>query len=198
MVLSARYRHVFKPYLEKIAKYVAIHPNAITITSLFFAGLAAWYYAQAEWLIGSIVAVFAGLLDALDGAVARYWKKESKWGAYLDAMTDRFVEALLLFGIGWGSSYWAPVFIIMFASIMISYAKARAAMETHVDNVNWPDLFERAERLILLIVGIPIAAYFRTAECDCLFWYLWLLAALFLLIGIPQRMHRVKKRLEGE
>ncbi len=194
-MLSARYRHVFKPFFEGIARYVGVHPNIVTLTSLAFAGLAAWYFAQADWLIGSIMAAIAGLLDALDGAVARYWKRESKWGAYLDAMTDRFVEALILFGVGWGTGYWAPVYVIMFASIMISYAKARAAMETHVDNINWPDLFERAERLILIIVGIPIAAAIRTPEMDWLYIYLWTLALLYLCVGVPQRMLRVKKRL---
>ncbi|NPA76315.1 MAG: CDP-alcohol phosphatidyltransferase family protein [Candidatus Diapherotrites archaeon] len=197
-MLSARYRHVFKPIFERVAKYVGVHPNIVTLTSLAFAGLAAWYYAQAEWLIGSIVAAIAGILDALDGAVARYWKRESKWGAYLDAITDRVVEALILFGVGWGSSYWAPVYIIMFASILISYAKARAAMETHVDNINWPDLFERAERLILLIVGIPIAAALRTPEIDTLYIYLWILALAYLCIGATQRILRVRKRLLEE
>ncbi len=195
-MLSARYRHVFKPYFEGVAKYVGVHPNVITVSSLAFAALATWYFMQAEWLWGSILAAVAALIDGLDGAVARYWKKESKWGAYLDAITDRFVEAMILFGIGWGSGYWAPIYIIMFASIMISYAKARAAMEIPVDNVNWPDLFERAERLILIIVGIPIAAALRTPNVDTLYIYLWVLAVAYLLIGAPQRILRVRGKLK--
>ncbi len=192
MVLSARYRHVFKPFFDRIAPLFAIHPNIITITGIFIALIAAYYYAQAEWVLGSVVAALAAFVDALDGAVARYWKRESKWGAYLDAMLDRFVEGILLFGIGWGSGLWPQVYVIMLASILISYAKARAAMETEVDNINWPDLFERAERLILVVVGVPMAAQFP----DGMFWYLTALAAAFLLIGVPQRMHRVWRRLK--
>ncbi len=192
MVLSARYRHVFKPLLDKIAPVFAVHPNVITVTGILIALIAAYYYAQAEWIIGSIVALLAAFVDALDGAVARYWKKESKWGAYLDAMLDRFVEGILLFGIGWGSRLWPQVYVIMLASILISYAKARAAMETKVDNINWPDLFERAERLILIVFGVPIAAQFQ----DGLFWYLTILAVAFLFVGVPQRMHRVWRRLK--
>lgn len=191
VVLSARYREVFKPFFETIARFVAVHPNWITITGIIIALIAAYYYARAEWLIGSIVAVLAAFVDALDGAVARYWKKESKWGAYLDAMLDRFVEGILLFGIGWGSGLWPQVYVIMLASVLISYAKARAAMEIPVDNINWPDLFERAERLILIVIGVPIASQFP----DGMFWYLTALAAAFLCIGVPQRMHRVWRRM---
>ncbi|MDN5358445.1 MAG: archaetidylinositol phosphate synthase [Candidatus Diapherotrites archaeon] len=191
MVLSARYRQVFKPIFDRIAPFVAVHPNVITSVSIFVALIAAYYYANADWLLGSVVAFLAAFLDALDGAVARYWKKETKWGAYLDAMLDRIVEGILLFGIGWGSGLWPQVYIIMFASILISYAKARAAMETKVDNINWPDLFERAERLALIVIGVPIASRFE----DGLFWYLTALAAAFLFIGVPQRMHRVWKKL---
>ncbi len=193
MVLSARYRHVFKPFLERIAPFFSVHPNAITVTGIIIALIAAYYYAQAEWILGSVVAVLAAFVDALDGAVARYWKKESKWGAYLDAMLDRFVEGILLFGIGQGSGLWPQIYVIMLASILISYAKARAAMETEVDNINWPDLFERAERLILIVVGVPIAAAFPNG----LFWYLNALAVAFLCFGVPQRMLRVRRRLKA-
>ncbi len=193
MVLSARYRRIFKPYLERLAKVVAIHPNVITVTGIVIALIAAYYYAQAEWVFGSLVAALAALVDALDGAVARYWGKTSKWGAYLDAMTDRIVEGILLFGIGWGSGLWPIVYVIMLASILISYAKARAAMEIDVDNVNWPDLFERAERLIAIVVGVPIAAQFENG----LMWYLLALAIAFSTVGVGQRMYRVWKRMRA-
>jgi len=191
VVLSARHREVFRPFLEGLARFVAVHPNWVTVAGVAVALVAAYYYARAEWLVGSVVAALAAFIDAVDGAVARYWKKESRWGAYLDAMLDRLVEGILLFGIGWGSGLWPQVYVIMLASVLISYAKARAAMEIPVDNVDWPDLFERAERLILIVVGVPLASRSR----DGLFWYLTALAVAFLFIGVPQRMHRVWRRM---
>jgi len=192
VVLSARYRDMFRPFLEVLARFVAVHPNWVTVAGIVFAGVAAYYYAQAEWLCGSVVAVAAAFIDALDGAVARYWRRESKWGAYLDAMVDRFVEGMLLFGIGWGSGLWPQVYLIMLASLLISYAKARAAMELPVDNVDWPDLFERAERLIIIVVGVPIASQFQ----DGMFWYLTAVALAFLCAGVLQRMYRVWRRMK--
>ncbi|HIQ09900.1 MAG TPA: CDP-alcohol phosphatidyltransferase family protein [Euryarchaeota archaeon] len=191
VVLSAKYRDAFRPCLEALARFVAVHPNWITLTGVVLAGISAYYYARADWVAGSVVAALAALVDAVDGAVARYWKKESKWGAYLDAVSDRVVEGIILFGIGWGSGLWPQVYIIMLASLLISYAKARAAMEINVDNVDWPDLFERAERLALIVAGVPIAAQFR----DGLFWYLTVLAFAFLFVGVTQRVHRVWRRM---
>lgn len=193
MVLSARYRKRFEPAMSKIAEYfTSIHPNTITYTSLLVAAASAHAYANKFWIWGGILGLLAGFLDSLDGSVARKTGKASKWGAYLDAVVDRYVEAIILFGIAWGSWMWAPVYIIIVASLLISYAKARAAMETKVDNINWPDLFERAERMLLVNVGVPIFAY-----TGYLFYYLWILAVLFHL-GALQRILRVRRMLHGD
>lgn len=191
MVLSAKQRGVFQPFLRAVARLMPVNPNWISLAGILVALVGAYYYARAEWIIGSVITAVAALIDALDGAVARYWRRESKWGSYLDAMSDRIVEGVVLFGIGWGSGLWPQVFVIMLASLLISYAKARASMEIPVDNVNWPDIFERAERIALIVVGIPIASQFQRG----LFIYLTALATAFLLLGVPQRMLRVWRRI---
>ena len=190
-MLSARYRKHVEPAMGEIAKFFAwVHPNAITYFSLLVAIVAAYYYATGGWVWGGILGLLAGFLDSLDGAVARKTKRATKWGAYLDAVVDRYVEGIILFGIGLGTLFWPQVYLILLASLMISYAKARAAMETKVDNINWPDVFERAERMIAVNVGVPITAYIPGA----LFWYLWILAVLFHL-GALQRILRVRRKL---
>ncbi len=190
--MSARYRKAFEPLTSKIAAcFTWVHPNAITYFSIVVAIASAYAYANKFWIWGGLLGLFAGLLDSLDGSVARKTGRTSKWGAYLDAIVDRYVEAIILFGVAWGSWMWAPVYIIIVGSLLISYAKARAAMETKVDNINWPDIFERAERMLLVNIGVPIFAY-----TGFLFYYLWILAVLFHL-GAIQRILRVRRMLYG-
>ncbi len=192
MVLSARYRKKFEPITSGVARFFTwLHPNIITYFSILVAIASAYAFSQKLWIWGGLLGLFAGALDSLDGSVARRTGRTSKWGAYLDAIVDRYVEGIILFGIAWGAWMWPPVYFMLLGSLLISYAKARAAMETKVDNINWPDLFERAERLILVCVGVPIAEY-----TGFLFAYLWILAIAFHL-GAIQRILRVRRMLHG-
>ena len=43
--------------------------------------------------------LLSSLLDFIDGAVARYMKKTSIKGAYLDTICDRYVEGLIFLGL---------------------------------------------------------------------------------------------------
>ena len=164
-MISARFRHKTEPIMSRIARYfMHIPPNLITILSIFLAILAAYAFALQMWFAGMVVAIFAAFFDALDGAVARAAKKTTKFGAYLDALVDRYVEGILLFGIGLGTGLWVWVTLALLGALLIPYAKARASMEIEIDNINWPDLMERGERLILITVLFPICAYYGYSE----------------------------------
>lgn len=66
----------------------AMVPNAVTVLALCF-GLTGVSFATAgEWerAIGAIV--FAGVLDGIDGRVARLLRAQSKFGAELDSLSD--------------------------------------------------------------------------------------------------------------
>ena len=66
----------------------ALPPNAITALALCF-GLTGVRFAFAgEWDKAVGVVVVAGLLDGLDGRVARLLKGESRFGAELDSLSD--------------------------------------------------------------------------------------------------------------
>ncbi len=190
-MLSARYRHLFSPILEKIGARIPFHPDVLTLLSPFVALYGAYLLAFGN-PAGALVGGIAALLDALDGAIARARGLASKLGAYLDAIVDRIVEGIILLGIGMGwPDAWPAVLLVLLFSLLISYAKARAAMETKVDNINWPDIFERGERLILLCVGFPLVAWLAP---HLVVGYLYLLAFLFGL-GFVQRVKRAMERI---
>ena len=75
-------------------------PNIITVCALA-AGLTAVRYAiSGEWKFAVIAILTAGILDALDGRMARLLKSESEFGAQLDSLSD-----VIAFGV-------APAFVV--------------------------------------------------------------------------------------
>lgn len=85
----------------------AIPPNAITVLALCF-GLTGVRFAMSAaqgdhrlwaWAIGCVV--FAGVLDGIDGRMARLLKANSRFGAELDSLSDNVAfgvaPALILF-----------------------------------------------------------------------------------------------------
>ena len=189
-MISARFRHKTEPIMQRIARFfLGIPPNVVTILSILFALVAAYFFANQEWFAGGIMAIFAAFLDALDGAIARLSKRTTKFGSYLDAVVDRYVEGILLFGIGLGTGLWVWVYLAMLGALLIPYAKARAAMETKIDNIDWPDLMERGERLIMISVLFPFCAFYGYAEA-CLI----AMVVLFHFTAL-QRIVRVYKKL---
>lgn len=66
----------------------AMIPNAITTLALCF-GLSGVFFAiKMEWQEAVRVIVIAGVLDGVDGRVARLLRAESKFGAELDSLSD--------------------------------------------------------------------------------------------------------------
>lgn len=67
--------------------------------SPFIAVLAAYGFANHLLIIGTLAILLSGFLDVVDGAVARYHNKTSKFGAFLDSTMDRFADAIIYIGI---------------------------------------------------------------------------------------------------
>ena len=76
-----------------------IGPNSLTCTALAL-GLvaAALFFVDHGWW-AMLVLVGSGLLDAVDGRVARLGRGATAWGGVLDLTSDRVVEAAVLLGV---------------------------------------------------------------------------------------------------
>ena len=71
--------------------------------------------------------LISGLFDALDGALARIYGNETKFGGFFDSILDRFSDAAILCGITLGGLtelHWG--FFALVGSLLVSYARARA------------------------------------------------------------------------
>ena len=101
---------------------------------------------------------FAGILDFVDGSVARAKNMSSKTGAYIDTVVDRYVEGIMLFGLLFVAlpeiliPAHAWVFLAIFGSIVTTYAKAAAKEKELVNQELKGGLMSRGERIILIFI----------------------------------------------
>lgn len=135
---------------------LGVKPVHLTITGLLLSVLAFLSSLKNSLLYYTILLAFSGLMDMLDGPVARATGKASPLGAFLDSFVDRVSDALLIislvnFGLDWGF-----VTSLLVASLLISYSRARAeSLGVSLEGVG---LVERGERIILLTATAVLLA----------------------------------------
>jgi archaetidylinositol phosphate synthase len=154
--LSERFWHALARPLSRIG----LSPNQVTWIGLVFVlGNCAVYaiHRQNVWFGVGLVVSFS--FDGLDGAVARLTGTSSKYGGYLDAVIDRYQEIAVYFAIAWVTGWWMTSFLAVTGSLLVSYNKARTAMEIPIDNHNWPDLLERFERLVIICAALVLDSF---------------------------------------
>ncbi len=77
-----------------------ITPNAVTIIGFLGICAAAVLTLERLWVIASLVFIASGLVDSLDGLVARHQGRVTTFGAFLDSTLDRLAEGVILGAIG--------------------------------------------------------------------------------------------------
>ena len=81
-------------------------PNQVTIASFAIGLYAAFLFAQGDtWSLvgGAILLQVSIIVDCVDGEIARYTRKFSELGAWLDAITDRVKEYAVFLGLSYGA-----------------------------------------------------------------------------------------------
>jgi phosphatidylglycerophosphate synthase len=81
-------------------------PNQVTIASFAIGLYAAFLFAQGDtWslIIGALLLQVSIIVDCVDGELARYTRKFSELGAWLDAITDRVKEYAVFLGLAYGA-----------------------------------------------------------------------------------------------
>ncbi len=91
-------------WLTRRIAHLPVTPNQITIFSFLLATLAALLMALPGWwtlALGGLLAQLSSIIDGVDGEIARLKRLHSNFGAWLDAVLDRYADAFLLFGLTW-------------------------------------------------------------------------------------------------
>jgi phosphatidylglycerophosphate synthase len=144
---------------------LGLTPDQYTLVSLAFASIA-FYFLVKENLIGALIFfLLATFLDFVDGAVAKFLQKETKKGAYLDTICDRYVEGITLLGFLFLPlpDFFLPakiwIFLAFFGSLMTTYTKAAAKEKELVGQELKKGLLGRAERIILISLAIFLGIF---------------------------------------
>ena len=148
------YYHFLERHLVPILLWLGLKPNHITLAGLLVSLLAGICFAfQPFW--GAIFTLLTGVLDTLDGSLARAVGQVKKYGAFLDSVLDRYSELIIYLGI-WCYFYRNAgatpflsllILLILFGSLMVSYTRARAE---GLGERCLGGLFQRGERFILI------------------------------------------------
>src|SRR6201986_1538216 len=135
MTVTRAIGHFFGRIIDAIVGALAlsrVHPNVLTFIGLLINVWAAFLFAAGNILPAGIVVIGAGLFDMVDGRVARETNRVTRFGGFFDSVLDRYSDLALLVGLlGYYASinryfYVVLTALVMAASVMISYTRARA------------------------------------------------------------------------
>lgn len=146
-------------------------PNQLTLAGVVLNLGAGLLYATGWIMAGGIIVIVAGMSDMLDGALARISSRVTRFGAFLDSVTDRYSDFFLFGGLSLyfarqgHAGYLILSLLIIAGSYGVSYSKARA--ENFIPHCG-VGLFDRGLRTVLLIAGSIIPPIFYPV--------LWILA----------------------
>lgn len=154
--LSDYMRLWFKGVLDPVAGFLlrlGLMPNTITLTGLAGNAVGAIFLAWGNFLIGGLLVLLMGPIDALDGSMARLRGESSDFGAFVDSVTDRYSELFIYSGLifhfatSWQPTLLVLAFIAAAGSVLVSYTKARAESLGFEARIG---LLTRLERYLIL------------------------------------------------
>lgn len=139
-----------------------VNPNHISAVALALAALVGVvFYFSSTWAIllvlAAVIIAVSGLLDALDGKVAKITKKANIRGDFLDHVADRYADIFILVGIivsaycGWLIGIFALTGVFM-TSYLGTQAQAVGVKR------DYGGALGRADRMVLMIF-VPIIQY---------------------------------------
>jgi archaetidylinositol phosphate synthase len=192
-VISSRIGHSFDPAILKVYHILfmgkALSPNSLTVSGACSAFIASLIIAFDHPIAGAVVLAISGLLDLMDGAVARNTNNVTPFGGFLDSVLDRYSDLLVMCGILVYFVRRHDVFDVLATSVaaigvaIIPYAKARAEAAHLASNTG---LLERPERLFILLCGL-FSGFLS---------YAVVILAVFTHVTVFQRIIHAKKSAE--
>ena len=157
---------------------MGVNPNVVTTLGFLVTVSAGVAFFLGNIRTGGVLILLGGLMDILDGAIARAANLSTKFGSFYDSTLDRASEVVVLLGVmslylGTGRNIGEPwmVYLVVLAlsgSLLVSYTRARAeglGIDCKVG------LMQRAERIILLGGSTMIFGSWRQGiVLTCVIW----------------------------
>ncbi len=149
-------RATFKGVLDPVGRLInrtGLTPITVTLLGVVGSVVAAYFVARGQISLGGLIMLIAWPIDALDGTMARLRGEASDWGAFVDSVSDRYSELIILGALLYHFSTQnqhlseLATFVAAAGSILVSYVKARAEAQSFSAREG---LLTRAERYLVL------------------------------------------------
>lgn len=204
MQLTAAVQEGYKATTRPVVRWLigsGATPNAVTTFGALVVVASAIAFGLGWIRSGGILLLLSGIIDTLDGDLARATGQTTKFGAFYDSTLDRVGDGVTFIGIGTyllvTPGIRLPVagavlcMVAILASLLVSYARARAeglGLDCKVGIV------QRAERII--VIGIP-ASLVGPGPGGLVLQFIVALLALGSVITVLQRFLYVRRVAEG-
>lgn len=178
-----QYRSHVKVYFDplvSIAIKCRLTPNFFTIAALVASAAAGLLFWQNLLLLGVIAVALNAFCDAMDGAVAREMKTQSKRGDFLDHAVDRYADIFIICGLFAGGLVPWPIGVFALTGVLMSSYLGTQAQAVGVGRY-YGGLLGRADRLVLIMV-VGIVELLLPMMFYGLSWIGWMLV-LFGIFG---------------
>ena len=122
-MLDTHGRKYVEPIIESVANAFInrnISANKVTVLAFVLGISSGGWMLLGQALIATAVLWISGLLDAVDGAIARKTGTSSSWGALMDITFDRIVELSVIISLAVLYPQARLVLIMLTGSIIIS------------------------------------------------------------------------------
>lgn len=122
-MLDTRSRKYFEPLFIIIARFfikLGLSANHITFLAFIFGVSSGIFVFFNKPIIGIIILWISGLLDAIDGNVARITNTQSKLGAQFDIVSDRIVELSIIWSLALRNEEALYSLLLLVSCILIS------------------------------------------------------------------------------
>lgn len=198
--LEKPYYATVNPLVERLIR-AGVRPNIITTIGTGLVLVSAIAYAAGHVRTGGVLLLLSGVLDTLDGQVARGGAMATRFGAFYDSTLDRVGDGATFIGIGaflltapdvaFRVSAAVVCMLAILSSLLVSYARARAeglGLECKVG------IAQRAERILGLgVASLVVGAGPRAMVLEAIVALLTLAS----VITVVQRFVYVYRHAEG-
>jgi len=138
-------RRLCRPFVRMLT-HTAATPNAVTVAGLLVAVVAAYFFATGTYLssvIGALLFFASGLLDEVDGMLARLKFSDSAFGTWFEGSVDNVSYLLLFAGISIGlyrqrgpRELWIGAAVVVGAILSTAVISWQRKRSTHPDRPN--------------------------------------------------------------
>ena len=136
-----------------------ISPNGVTVLATLVGIGSGLAFASGRFALGGWLFILSGILDTLDGKLARVRNRVTRAGAAFDSLLDRYADGAVLFGLAfYFRNSWAliPALAALFGTSMVPYVRAKA--ESFGVTMK-EGLMQRPERVFTLGIAVMMSPF---------------------------------------